>query len=116
MQDLLEHIPIEVIKIEAAAEQNNTAASQEKIYTAKRRYDRKVGAYTAGLISIEDLQVEKDRLDTLEEALIVKELKKTDYESIEAELKQIIGSILEAFETLPPETVKVFSFLRKLLL
>lgn len=113
LQDLLDHIPINEIRIETTSNQShNSASTQQKLYTARKRYERKVEAYTAGLISIEDLKEEKKRLDTMEEVLTVKEEKSIDLTRIEQEIKQIIGTILEALEILPTETVK--GFLREL--
>ncbi|MDP4552064.1 recombinase family protein [Alkalihalobacillus macyae] len=44
-------------------EDHTHTSIKQKIRTSKKRYERKVEAYTAGLISLEDLDGEKERLD-----------------------------------------------------
>lgn len=108
LEDLLTHLPIETIKVNRGAASNNQSTiTQQKIHTAKKRYERKVEAFTAGLISLEDLRVEKERLETLQQVAGSRE-KEKDLSEIESELKSLIQDILKGIDTLSTERTKAF--------
>lgn len=80
---------------------------EQKIRSAKNRYKRKVEAYTAGLIELDDLSQEKKRMEKT-----ISELKKDDrsknsidIEKLEELIKEKIKDVISAMDHLPvPET------------
>lgn len=109
MEELLNHLPLETIKLKQnTTTKGNSTVNQQKIHTARKRYERKVEAYTVGLISLEDLKIEKERLDTLEQHFLEDKEEEKDISEIEAELKGLISTVLEGLEQLPAVKLKVF--------
>ncbi len=107
LEDLLKHIPIETLSIQPSNKDRNTHTSiQKKLVTAKKRYERKVEAYAAELISLDDLKYEKLKLEKLEQEINEISNINTDLTVIEKELKEIISSVLTSLDLLPTETVK----------
>lgn len=82
--------------------------NQMKLATAKKRYKRKVEAFTAGLIELEDLQEEKRRLETLELALQpTTELNENiNLPQIEEWMKSKLKNIYDALSIVPVEELK----------
>lgn len=82
---------------------------EQKANTAKARYKRKIEAYTSGLIELDDLNEEKERLDQ-----ILSELEKLDHGEVEAvdmeqlqkELNEKVNNIVSAIDLLPVEQAK----------
>lgn len=92
--------------IQKAAQQNEENAEQ-KIRTAKNRYKRKVEAYTAGLIELEDLNEEKQRLKKIiEEAHQTNSTTHVDILAVEKMVKEKIKSVLDAIDILPVPEAK----------
>ncbi|MGM9986441.1 MAG: recombinase family protein [Bacillaceae bacterium] len=79
---------------------------QQKIQTAKKRYKRKVEAYTAGFIELTDLEIEKKQLDQLLEELDNQETNEFDIEKIEKEMKDRIRNVADALDELPVPEAK----------
>lgn len=87
--------------IQRAAQQNEENAEQ-KIRTAKNRYKRKVEAYTAGLIELEDLNEEKQRLEKIMEEINQKSsVPQIDISAVEKMIKEKIQNALDAIDILP---------------
>lgn len=108
LNELLTNIPsmdLQILSKNSNSAKNNQT-NQQKIHIAKKRYERKVEAYTAGLISLEDLKVEKERLAVLEESLNTSEKSKVNIDQVRKELKEVIKTILRALDTLPTEKVR----------
>lgn len=82
---------------------------EQKVNTAKARYKRKIEAYTSGLIELNDLNEEKDRLDQ-----IISDLERmshgkdeaVDMGQIQKELNEKVNNIFSAMDLLPVEQVK----------
>ncbi|MFD0620358.1 recombinase family protein [Paenibacillus sp. GCM10027629] len=82
---------------------------EQKANTAKARYKRKIEAYTSGLIELDDLNEEKERLDQ-----ILFGLEKMDYDEVESvdmgqvqkELNEKVNNIISAMNLLPVEQAK----------
>ncbi|MGE7604035.1 recombinase family protein [Peribacillus sp. NPDC097675] len=91
----------------------NTNTKDQKIRSAKNRYKRKVDAYTAGLIEIEDLAEEKKRLDQLiEEENDLEKIPDIDIIYLEKVIKEKMKNITEAIDILPvPEAKALISTL-----
>jgi site-specific DNA recombinase len=92
--------------IQKAAE-NEESTIEQKIRTAKNRYKRKVEAYTAGLIELEDLNEEKKRMEQ-----IIAEVQKTenassvDVKKLEAMVKEKMNNVIDAIDVLPVPEAK----------
>ncbi|QOR67286.1 recombinase family protein [Cytobacillus suaedae] len=94
--------------------QQPVTASDHKIKNAQTRYKRKVEAYTAGLIELEDLNEEKKRLDAIvnetEEPAESKE--GIDINEIKQWLETKLKSIVDAIDVLPiPEAKRMISMI-----
>lgn len=80
---------------------------EQKIQTAKKRYKRKIEAYTAGLIELEVLYEEKDRMDK-----IINEAKNTDYKQtydlkqLEETIRTKLTNVIDSIENVPIEKTK----------
>ncbi|MEK5278531.1 recombinase family protein [Paenibacillus sp. FSL H7-0735] len=91
------------------ARSSQSSRGDQQITAAKNRYKRKVEAYTAGLIELQDLNEEKQRMERiilenqssneLGENIQVEELKKM--------LESKIKTVLDAINVLPVEEAKV---------
>ncbi|BAU29592.1 site-specific DNA recombinase [Aneurinibacillus soli] len=89
------------------ATQQNEENVEQKIRTAKNRYKRKVEAYTAGLIELEDLNEEKQRLEKLiEEADQKSSVSQIDISYVEKMVKEKIKNALDAIDILPVPEAK----------
>jgi site-specific DNA recombinase len=90
------------------AKKENAIQSERHIQTAKNRYKRKVEAYTAGLIELEDLNEEKKRMEKVmgkhEKQDMTDEVIRI--EEIEDKIKEKIKTLVEAINTVPVEDVK----------
>lgn len=90
-------------KIQVQQNENN----EQKIQSAKKRYKRKVEAYTAGLIELEDLNEEKERMDNIfNEAKNIDTNPTYDIEQIEQSLKTKLTNVIDAIEIMPIEKSK----------
>ncbi|WP_078549309.1 recombinase family protein [Litchfieldia alkalitelluris] len=75
---------------------------QQQTHSAKNRYKRKVEAYTAGLIELEDLQAEKGRLEKImTNAENQKSTTTVNTTALEELLNNKIITIIEAIDNLP---------------
>jgi site-specific DNA recombinase len=83
---------------------------EQKLQTAKQRYKRKVEAYTAGLIDLEDLNEEKERLDKvlMESTKSQSDSSIIDIKELEKNIQKKITNVVDAIETLPIEEAKGF--------
>ncbi|MFS0783235.1 recombinase family protein [Bacillus sp. 1P06AnD] len=109
LKDLLDHLPMEELAIRAVSiTSHNQASNRQKIHNAKKRYERKVEAYTVGLISIDNLKKEKEQLDAITKSLDIKNTHINDINKIEKEIKNLLSSLLIALDTLPPEKIKAY--------
>mgnify|MGYP001212035701 CR=1 FL=1 len=86
---------------------------EQKVGTARARYKRKIEAYTAGLIGLEDLNEEKKRLEQAEHELELQIEESgtgggepVDLEALQLEMNEQIGDIAYAIELLPAEQAK----------
>jgi site-specific DNA recombinase len=92
--------------IEEAAGQQK-AKTEQKLASAKSRYKRKVEAYTAGLIELGDLNVEKIRLEeAVREANLSPDSCTYNLSELEKNVQARLSNIRKAIETLPPEKAK----------
>lgn len=108
LKDLLDHLPIEELTFRAASmTSHNQTSNQQKLHTAKKRYERKVEAYTAGLISLGELKKEKKNLDSIIDTLKINFSNKKNNEQLTKEIIELINSILTAVEMLPTAKVKL---------
>jgi site-specific DNA recombinase len=76
----------------------------KKIENVKMRYKRKVEAYTAGLIELEDLQDEKQKMESLISSIFKKENSEVnldDLEKLESKIKEKIINTCNAIDQLP---------------
>ncbi|MBS3678962.1 recombinase family protein [Ornithinibacillus massiliensis] len=74
----------------------------KQIQIVKKRYQRKVEAYTAGLIELEDLQEEKKRLDNrISELDSFRDSNPVNIKKLENEINRKLTSVLDALDTLP---------------
>ena len=79
-----------------------TSTSEQKIKTAQNRYKRKVEAYTAGLIELEDLNEEKKHLDNvINDAKDTSDDKTVNVTEIKELMEKRLKSIIDAIEILP---------------
>lgn len=82
---------------------------EKKIQSAKARYKRKVEAFTAGLIDLEDLTEEKNRLEAaIKEASekSTKVIKQKKVKEIEENLKARLLTVIDAIDHVPVEKAK----------
>lgn len=82
---------------------------KNKIEVAKKRYERKVEAYSAGLINIEDLKLEKDRIDQHIALLINIEIaheEQLDIDSIRSEIEKKTSNVMKSLDVLKCEDAK----------
>jgi len=75
----------------------------QKVHSAKNRYKRKVDAYAAGLIELEDLQEEKQRMEKTIQEAENQESSSSSVDPMELEeiLHQKIRSVVDAIDILP---------------
>lgn len=74
----------------------------QQINTAKSRYKRKVEAYTAGLIELEDLQAEKLRMESLvQQSENRQSTMVINREELENKVNEKISTVIDALDTLP---------------
>lgn len=74
----------------------------QQIQSARSRYKRKVEAYTAGLIELEDLEAEKERMETLIQQSENRQATKTiNTEELEKKVNEKFQTIIDALDTLP---------------
>jgi site-specific DNA recombinase len=94
--------------IQKAAE-NEESTIEQKIRSAKNRYKRKVEAYTAGLIELEDLNEEKKRMEQIiAEAQKAENASSVDVKKLEAMVKEKINNVIDAIDVLPVPEAKSF--------
>lgn len=74
---------------------------QQKVYIAKKRYQRKIEAYAAGLIELKDLEMEKKKLDELLAVLERTIVEEMNPEQIAEEIKAKLKTIVDALDQLP---------------
>lgn len=90
--------------------QNQRSQLEQKIQTARARYKRRIEAYTAGLINLEDLNEEKEKLDRfiLELETIDQNDKEhmINIEELQEELNRKVHNIVSSIEVLPVEQAK----------
>jgi site-specific DNA recombinase len=81
---------------------------EQKIQTAKHRYKRKVEAYIAGLIELEDLNEEKQRMEKVMDEANKSKQQPPSYnlQQMEKEIQDKIKSVVDAIETLPVQEAK----------
>ncbi|PEO46719.1 resolvase [Bacillus sp. AFS026049] len=74
----------------------------QQVQSAKNRYKRKVEAYTAGLIELEDLQTEKLRMETLiQQSKNRQETISVNIEELERKVNDKFQTVIDALDTLP---------------
>ncbi|MDT3417000.1 site-specific DNA recombinase [Brevibacillus aydinogluensis] len=107
---LFESLPTTLIpSIVELSRKGESQQMEQKIRSAKNRYKRKVEAYTAGLIDLEDLQEEKERMEkVIKEASSTTVKEKTPYQQEELEkfVRNKISNIIDAIGVLPVEEAK----------
>lgn len=109
LQKLSESIGTEFIpEILEQAKKENAIQSDRHIQTAKTRYKRKVEAYTAGLIELEDLNEEKKRMEKVMGKHEIQDIsdEKINTEELENSLKEKMKTLVDAITTLPVEEIK----------
>lgn len=82
---------------------------EKKAHTAKTRYNRKVEAFSIGLIELEDLKKEKEQYDNIIEQLKNQdneEQKNIDINEIEKMLQNKLKTVTDSIEVLPVEEAK----------
>jgi site-specific DNA recombinase len=95
-----------VPKIEAAKEILTSSVLEQKLHNAKKRYQRKVEAYTAGLIELEDLQQEKEKMNNVVNELEKSEVIEVDPKALEEKMKKRLRTLVNVIEELPVITAK----------
>jgi len=92
-----------IYKVAKQIQDDEDHASMQQIHSAKNRYKRKVDAYAAGLIEIEDLQEEKERMDRIIQEATNRTASKTqiDTSELEDKLNKKMASIIDAIDNLP---------------
>jgi site-specific DNA recombinase len=89
------------------AAQSQSTNIEQKVNTAKSRYKRKVEAYTAGLIELEDLNEEKERMEqVIEEAKKMDAGESVDIKKLEKLIQNKLKSTVHAMDALPVEEAK----------
>jgi site-specific DNA recombinase len=90
--------------------QNQRSQLEQKIQTARARYKRRIEAYTAGLINLEDLNEEKEKLDRFIQELETIEQNGEEHminiEELQEELNRKVHNIVSSIEVLPVEQAK----------
>lgn len=97
------------IMVKDAAVKSEREQLEQKVNTAKARYKRKIEAYTSGLIELEGLNEEKERLDQILLELEKKsrsEVELVDMEQLQQELNDKVNNVVYAIEILPVEQAK----------
>ena len=96
-----------LLKLSEQTTHNRDLNIEQKIRSAKVRYNRKVEAYTAGLIEIDDLTEEKMRMEHTIEAL-QRGSKKSDVDLVKLQknIEKKLKNVVDAVETLPVEDGK----------
>jgi site-specific DNA recombinase len=97
-----EYIPT----IEPAKDVLTSTALQQKVQIAKKRYERKVEAYTAGLIEMEDLQNEKEKMEKIVSELQDAEVIEVDPKGLEEKIKVRLRTLVNVIGELPVSTAK----------
>lgn len=116
---LSESLSLELVPhlIEKARNSQNNRGDQQ-ITSAKNRYKRKVEAYTAGLIELQDLNEEKQRMERIiqENQSSNEHGEKIQVDELKEMLETKIKTVLDAIYVLPVEEAKVLlrTWLRKL--
>lgn len=87
--------------VKPAKDTVTSTSIQQKVYIAKKRYQRKVEAYTAGLIELNDLEVEKKKLDDLLGVLENTKVQEMNPSQIAEEMKAKLKNIIDALNQLP---------------
>jgi site-specific DNA recombinase len=92
-----------IYKVAKQLQEDEKHIQMQQIHTAKNRYKRKVDAYTAGLIVIEDLREEKARMEKVINEASNRQSTTTmvDTAELEEKLNKKISSIIEAIDNLP---------------
>ncbi|MFZ3579413.1 recombinase family protein [Virgibacillus sp. DJP39] len=91
-----------VLRLADQVQEDQQSEITKQIHNAKNRYNRKVEAYTAGLIEIDDLKNEKEKMEKiLEEAESQETTTYVDISALEEKLNQKIGSVIDAIDTIP---------------
>lgn len=90
--------------------QNQRLQLEQKIQTARARYKRRIEAYTAGLINLDDLNEEKERLDRFIQELETIDQNDEEHminiEELQEELNRKVHNIVSSIEVLPVEQAK----------
>ncbi|OME55214.1 recombinase family protein [Paenibacillus odorifer] len=91
------------------ARSNHSSRGDQQITAAKSRYKRKVEAYTAGLIELQDLNEEKQRMEQIiqENQSSNEQGAKIQVEELKEMLESKIKTVLDAIKALPVEEAKV---------
>ncbi|OZQ60558.1 resolvase [Paenibacillus sp. VTT E-133280] len=107
---LSESLSLELIPhlIEKARNSQSNRGDQQ-ITAAKNRYKRKVEAYTSGLIELQDLNEEKQRMERIiqENQSSDEQGEKMHLEELKEMIESKIKTVLDAINTLPVEEAKV---------
>ncbi len=92
-----------VYKIAKQIEEDEKHTLMQQIHSAKNRYKRKVDAYTAGLIELDDLKDEKERMDKKINEIENRSSNTSSINALELEekLNQKISSIVDSIDILP---------------
>lgn len=92
-----------IYKIAQQIQDDEKHVLMQQVHSAKNRYKRKVDAYTAGLIEIEDLQEEKVKMEKVVNEAANRKSTNTMINTLELEkkLNQKIASIIDAIDNLP---------------
>jgi len=91
------------------ARNSQSNRGDQQITAAKNRYKRKVEAYTAGLIELQDLNEEKQRMERIiqENKSLSVQGEKMHLEELKEMIESKIKTVLDAIYTLPVEEAKV---------
>jgi site-specific DNA recombinase len=95
-----------VPSMEASKEILTSSVLEQKVHNAKRRYQRKVEAYTAGLIELEDLQQEKEKVDKMVDELQKSEVVEVDPKALEEKMKKRLRTLVNVIDELPVISAK----------
>jgi site-specific DNA recombinase len=95
-----------VPSIEPAKHVLTSSVLEQKVHNAKKRYQRKVEAYAAGLIELEDLQLEKEKMDKVVDELQDTEVIEVDPKALEEKMKMRLRTLLNVIDELPVATAK----------
>ncbi|OAS21399.1 recombinase family protein [Paenibacillus oryzisoli] len=89
--------------------ENKRTELEKKVQSSKARYNRKVEAYSSGLIEIDDLKQEKVRYDEVQELLNnyqEDEVHVYDVKELESLVQNRIKTVVDAIDVLPIEEAK----------